>query len=49
MPHIVFDKYNKELETPSVNGDVSFNFVAKSYNFTDKERKTEYKNLCYKR
>lgn len=45
MPHIVFDKYNKKLQTPSVNGDVSFNFVAKSYNFTDKQRKTEYK-IC---
>lgn len=45
MPHIVFDKYNKKLETPSKNGDVSFNFVAKSYNFTNKERKTEYK-IC---
>lgn len=45
MPHIVFDKYNKKLQTPSVNGGVSFNFVAKSYNFTDKERKTEYK-IC---
>ncbi len=43
MPHIVFDKYNKKLVTPSKNGDVTFNFVAKSYNFTTKMRKPEYR------
>lgn len=45
MPHIVFDKFNKKLVTPSKNNDVAFNFVAKSYNFTEKVRNTEYK-IC---
>ena len=43
MPHIVFEKDIKPLVTPSKNGDVTFNFVAKSYNFTQKTRKPEYK------
>ena len=45
MPHIVFDKYKKDLITPSKNEGVNFKFIAKSYNFTKKERKTEYK-IC---
>jgi tRNA (guanine-N7-)-methyltransferase len=45
MPHIVFDKFNKQLVTPSKNDDVAFNFIAKSYNFTEKIRNTEYK-IC---
>ncbi|WP_072681879.1 tRNA (guanosine(46)-N7)-methyltransferase TrmB [Arcobacter sp. LA11] len=45
MPHIVFDKFNKELVTPLKKEDVSFDFIAKSYNFTEKIRKTEYK-IC---
>ena len=48
MPHIVFDNFNKQLETPSKNGDVSFSFIAKSYNFTSKDRNTEYK-ICAKK
>lgn len=43
MPHIAFNKFNKPLETPSSKDGVEFNFVAKSYNFTDKQRNTEYK------
>lgn len=43
MPHIVFNKSNKELKVPSTMDGTNFNFVAKSYNFTDKPRKTEYK------
>lgn len=42
MPHITFSK-NSPLETPLTSNGVDFNFIAKSYNFTDKERKTEYK------
>ena len=42
MPHIVFNK--KELiTTPSSHEGVNFKFIAKSYNFTDYERNTEYK------
>ena len=42
MPHIVFNK--KELvTTPSENDGVDFRFIAKSYNFTSNERRTEYK------
>ncbi|MDZ7818605.1 MAG: tRNA (guanosine(46)-N7)-methyltransferase TrmB [Aliarcobacter sp.] len=42
MPHIVFEK--KELiSTPSSKDGVDFKFIAKSYNFTQKVRKTEYK------
>ncbi|MGE4462737.1 MAG: tRNA (guanosine(46)-N7)-methyltransferase TrmB [Arcobacter sp.] len=42
MPHIVFER--KELiNTPSEKDDVEFKFIAKSYNFTQKERKTEYR------
>jgi tRNA (guanine-N7-)-methyltransferase len=42
MPHIVFEK--KELiTTPSSKDGVDFKFIAKSYNFTQKIRKTEYK------
>ena len=42
MPHIVFEK--KELiTTPSSKDGVDFKFIAKSYNFTQKTRKTEYR------
>ena len=42
MPHIVFEK--KELiTTPSSKDGVDFKFIAKSYNFTEKVRKIEYK------
>lgn len=42
MPHIVFEK--KELiTTPSSKDGVDFKFIAKSYNFTQKVRKVEYK------
>ena len=42
MPHIVFEK--KELiTTPSSKDGVDFKFIAKSYNFTQKVRKIEYK------
>ncbi len=42
MPHIVFER--KELiTTPSQKDGVDFEFIAKSYNFTQKTRKTEYK------
>ncbi len=45
MPHIIFDSFNKDLVTPSKNEDVTFKFIAKSFNFTSKPRKTEYK-IC---
>ena len=42
MPHILFEK--KELiSTPSKKDGVDFKFIAKSYNFTEKQRKTEYR------
>ena len=42
MPHIVFER--KELiTTPSQKDGVDFEFIAKSYNFTQKTRKTEYR------
>ena len=42
MPHIVFER--KELiTTPSQKDGVEFEFIAKSYNFTQKIRKTEYR------
>ncbi|QKF77901.1 tRNA (guanosine(46)-N7)-methyltransferase TrmB [Arcobacter defluvii] len=42
MPHIVFER--KELiNTPSEKDGVEFKFIAKSYNFTQKERKIEYR------
>ena len=42
MPHIVFEK--KELiSTPLKKDDIEFKFIAKSYNFTQKERKIEYR------
>ena len=42
MPHIVFEK--KELITiPSQKDGVDFKFIAKSYNFTQKIRKIEYR------
>ena len=42
MPHILFEK--KELIlTPSKKDGVDFKFIAKSYNFTEKQRKTEYR------
>ncbi|MCG3692049.1 tRNA (guanosine(46)-N7)-methyltransferase TrmB [Aliarcobacter butzleri] len=42
MPHIVFEK-NELLKTPSIKDGVSFEFIAKSYNFTSTPRKDEYK------
>ncbi len=42
MPHIVFSE-NKQLITPSNNDGVDFNFIAKSFNNSDKPRRTEYK------
>ncbi|MCT7597837.1 tRNA (guanosine(46)-N7)-methyltransferase TrmB [Aliarcobacter butzleri] len=42
MPHIVFEK-NKLLKTPSIKDGVSFEFIAKSYNFTSTPRRDEYK------
>ncbi|WP_419764591.1 MAG: tRNA (guanosine(46)-N7)-methyltransferase TrmB [Arcobacter sp.] len=42
MPHIVFSENNK-LITPSNSDGVDFNFIAKSYNNSDKPRKIEYK------
>ena len=42
MPHIVFSE-NKKLITPSNSDGVDFNFIAKSFNNSDKPRKTEYK------
>ena len=42
MPHIVFER--KELiTTPSQKDGVDFEFIAKSYNFTQKIRRTEYR------
>ena len=42
MPHILFKK--KELiTTPSSKDGVNFEFIAKSYNFTEKPRKIEYR------
>ncbi|GGD39692.1 tRNA (guanine-N(7)-)-methyltransferase [Malaciobacter pacificus] len=46
MPHLVLKK-EELLKTPSSKDGVEFNFVAKSYNFTDKPRKTEYKIGVY--
>ena len=45
MPHIVFNKFNKQLVTPSKKDGVTFNFQAKSHDFTQKERNAEYK-IC---
>jgi tRNA (guanine-N7-)-methyltransferase len=45
MPHIVFEKNNNKLVSPLENDKVKFDFIAKSYNFTEKVRKTEYK-IC---
>lgn len=42
MPHIVFEK-NNLIATPSQKDGVQFKFIAKSYNFTEKLRKTEYR------
>ncbi len=42
MPHIVFEK--KELiNIPSQKDGIDFEFIAKSYNFTEKVRRIEYK------
>lgn len=42
MPHILFEK--KELiNIPSQKDGVNFEFIAKSYNFTEKVRRIEYK------
>ncbi len=42
MPHIVFER-NELLKTPSIKDGVSFEFIAKSYNFTSTPRRDEYK------
>eukprot|EP01028_Stygiella_incarcerata_P000003 TRINITY_DN0_c0_g2_i5.p2 TRINITY_DN0_c0_g2~~TRINITY_DN0_c0_g2_i5.p2 ORF type:complete len:308 (+),score=-61.69 TRINITY_DN0_c0_g2_i5:1491-2414(+) len=42
MPHIVFNN-NGELVTPSNKDGVDFKFIAKSYNVSEKPKKTEYK------
>ena len=42
MPHIQFTKQDL-IKTPSTCEGVLFDFCAKSYNFTQKQRKTEYK------
>ena len=42
MPHIQFTK-NDLIKTPTQLDGVCFDFCAKSYNFTDKPRHTEYK------
>ena len=42
MPHIQFTKTNL-IKTPCEQDGVFFDFCAKSYNFTDKPRHTEYK------
>lgn len=42
MPHILFEKKDL-INTPSSIDGVDFEFIAKSYNFTTKERKTEYR------
>ena len=42
MPHILFEKKDL-INTPSSFDEVDFEFIAKSYNFTKKERKTEYR------
>ena len=42
MPHIVFNN-NSELITPSNKDGVDFKFIAKSYNVSEKPKKTEYK------
>ena len=42
MPHILFEK-NDLIKVPSLKNNIEFDFIAKSYNFTQKERKTEYR------
>ncbi|MGM0518316.1 MAG: tRNA (guanosine(46)-N7)-methyltransferase TrmB [Campylobacterota bacterium] len=42
MPHIIYKKKDI-LNTPSTIDGVDFKFTAKSYNFTNKTRNTEYK------
>ena len=42
MPHIIFKKKDL-ISTPSKIDGIDFEFVAKSFNFTSKPRKTEYK------
>lgn len=42
MPHIVFEKKDL-ISTPSKKDGVDFKFIAKSYNFTQKTRKIEYR------
>lgn len=42
MPHIVFNN-TKEIKTPIQQDGVLFKFIAKSFNFTQQPRKTEYK------
>ena len=42
MPHIVFEKKDL-ITTPSHKDGVDFKFIAKSYNFTEKNRKIEYR------
>lgn len=42
MPHIVFNN-SIDLKTPTQCDGVLFKFIAKSFNFTQRPRKTEYK------
>ena len=42
MPHIVFNK-TELINTPSSKNGVDFKFIAKSYDFTQHQRNTEYK------
>lgn len=48
MPHITFKKSKKDLIVPSEFDGTKFNFMAKSYNFTQKTRIPEYK-ICVQR
>ncbi len=48
MPHITFNSPKKELLVPSELDGTKFNFIAKSYNFTQKPRVPEYK-ICVER
>jgi len=48
MPHITFNQPKNELVVPSELDGTTFNFIAKSYNFTTKERIPEYK-ICVNR
>ncbi|RXK14635.1 tRNA (guanosine(46)-N7)-methyltransferase TrmB [Halarcobacter mediterraneus] len=43
MPHIIFEKDNNNITVPSTIDGTQFEFIAKSYNFTQKQRKEEYR------